>query len=291
MTTAAGLAGPLLDWSRDGLRDLPWRRTRDPWAILVSETMLQQTQVTRVVPRFEAFLERFPTVTACARAAAAEVIELWHGLGYNRRAINLHRAAVACVDLHHGRIPDRLDALLALPGVGPYTARAVLAFAFERDVGVVDTNVGRVLARAVAGRPLEPREAQELADSLVPAGDAWSWNQSVMELGALTCHKRSPDCNCCPIVHACAWHRAECAGPDPALGSAGTSRAQPPFAGSDRQGRGRLVAALRAGPVHRDDLPAVMGWQEQPDRALAVAAGVVADGLAVQAGDRFRLPA
>src|SRR5262249_802442 len=149
----------LLDWSAESRRDLPWRRTRDPWAILVSELMLQQTQVARVVPRYEEFLDRFPTAAACASADVGDVITMWAGLGYNRRAVNLHRCAGAVVSSHGGSLPDSLDALTALPGIGPYTARAVLAFAFERDVAVVDTNVGRVLARW-DGRSLTAKEVQ-----------------------------------------------------------------------------------------------------------------------------------
>ena len=158
---------PVLRWASGRREDLPWRRTRDPWAVLVSELMLQQTQVSRVVPRFAQFLERFPTVAVCASAGVGAVVEEWAGLGYNRRAVNLHRAAVQVVELHGGDFPDQLDALLALPGVGPYTARAVLAFAFEHDAAVVDTNVGRVLARQ-AGERLTASIAQTLADNMSP---------------------------------------------------------------------------------------------------------------------------
>src|SRR5712691_11956102 len=155
----------LLAWSRDNRRDLPWRRTRDPWAVLVSELMLQQTQVARVVPRYEAFLARFPTPAACAGAPAGDVIRLWAGLGYNRRALHLHGAAAAAVARHGGRLPGTLSALLRLTGVGAYTARAVLAFAFERDVAVLDANALRALSRAL-GRPVD----QAAADALVPRG-------------------------------------------------------------------------------------------------------------------------
>src|SRR5205814_252817 len=167
----------LLSWSARTRRDLPWRRTRDPWAVLVSELMLQQTQVPRVLPKFVAFLARFPTPASCAAPAVGEVVREWAGLGYNRRAVNLHRAAVAVVERHGGELPDDLDALLALPGVGPYTARAVLAFAFERDVGLVESNTARVLART-RGDHLSRRQAQALADQLVPPGDGWAWNQA-----------------------------------------------------------------------------------------------------------------
>ncbi|MDQ4130378.1 MAG: A/G-specific adenine glycosylase, partial [Actinomycetota bacterium] len=143
------LTTALLAWGDGRRADLPWRATRDPWAVLVSETMLQQTQTSRVAPRYTAFLARFPTAAACAAAPAADILRAWAGLGYNRRALSLHRAAQAIVERHAGQVPDDLEALLALPGVGPYTARAVLALAFEADHGVLDTNAARVLARAL----------------------------------------------------------------------------------------------------------------------------------------------
>jgi A/G-specific adenine glycosylase len=280
---------PLLEWGAATLRDLPWRRTRDPWAVLVSEVMAQQTGVDRVIPYYHAFLERFPDPSSCAAAPPAEVLRLWAGLGYNRRGLNLHRCAIALVDRHGGDVPADLSALLELPGIGPYTARAILAFAFEQHVGVVDTNVGRVLARW-SGRPLATAEAQALADELVPEGWAWEWNQAVMELGAVVCRRRRPECAQCPVRTGCAWSVAGRPEPDPADGSAGVSGGQSRFEGSDRQGRGRLVDALRHAPVAIDDLPAVMGWPDDPDRAQRVAATVVADGLAVRRGSRLHLP-
>lgn len=286
-------AEALLAWGEATLRDLPWRHTRDPWAVLVSETMAQQTQVARVVPSWEAFMADFPTATACADAAVGEIVRRWDGLGYNRRAVNLHRAATVVRDDHGGSLPDTLDGLLALPGVGPYTARAVLSFAFEADGhGVLDTNVARVLARAVEGRSLGRREAQERADGLVPAGRAWLWNQSVMELGAVVCRKRSPQCDACPVAAHCTWRRA--GGPDgvdPADGTAGASTPQSRFEGSDRQGRGRLVSALRSGPVPVEHVAAVTGWDDDPDRARRVADGLAADGLAEYMDGMLVLPA
>jgi len=276
-------------WSREG-RDLPWRRSRDPWAVLVSELMLQQTQVARVVERYVRFLERFPTVGACAAAPLGDVIDEWAGLGYNRRAVHLHRAAVRCAEQHGGGLPDTLDALLALPGVGPYTARAVLVFAHERDIGLVDTNAGRFVARALAGRPLRPAEAQAAADDAVPDGWGWTWGQAVFDLGASICRKRDPRCDGCPVRSHCAWAVAGFPEPDPIEGSAGISAPQTRFHGSDRQGRGRLVDALRSGPVVAADLATATGWPGDPDRAARVAAGLVADGLAVLDGDRYRLP-
>jgi A/G-specific adenine glycosylase len=257
--------------------------------VLVSELMLQQTQVARVVPRYEVFLQRFPDPAACAQAGRAEVVRAWHGLGYNRRAVNLHRCAVAVCDDHGGRLPDQLDALLALPGIGPYTARAVLAFAYERDVGVVDVNAARVLARR-AGRSLGAKEVQAAADAVVPVGEGWAWNQAMLDLGATTCRARAVHCDRCPVVAGCAWGEGGTAGVDPAVGSAGVGGRQSPFAGSDRQGRGRLVDALRAGPVAAATLADASGWPDDPDRARRVAEGLVADGLAVWDAGSLALP-
>jgi A/G-specific adenine glycosylase len=275
----------VIGWGRDALRDLPWRRTRDPWAVLVSETMLQQTQVARVVDRLPRFLDRFPTPVACARSVPGAVVEEWAGLGYNRRPLNLHRAATVMVDRHGGRVPERLEDLLALPGVGPYTARAVRAFAFELPAAVVDTNIGRVLARC-GGAPLTPKKAQERADELADGQDPWRWNQSIMELGALVCTKRSPSCAACPVVGLCSWRGV---GDDPAVGSAAVSAPQGRFEGSDRQLRGRLVDAMRAGPVKRQEVALVVG-HEDAERIERIVAGLVRDGLAVEDGGRLRLP-
>ncbi|MDQ4096894.1 MAG: A/G-specific adenine glycosylase, partial [Actinomycetota bacterium] len=216
----------VLDWFAGdpaGRAGLPWRRTRDPWAVLVSEVMLQQTQVRRVVPVFTRFMERFPTATHCAEAPVGEEVRAWGGLGYNRRAVNLHRSASAMVTRHGGRVPSDLTGLLALPGVGPYTARAVLAFAYEDDVGVLDTNSSRVLARAVASGPLGRRAAQRLADALVPAGRSWEWNSALLDLGATVCTASAPRCTDCPVAEAaaCGWRGVGRPGPDPAARTGG----------------------------------------------------------------------
>jgi A/G-specific adenine glycosylase len=281
--------GALIGWGARHLRRLPWRATRDPWAVLVSEVMAQQTGVDRVVGYYRAFLARFPDPAACAAAPVGDVVRAWRGLGYNRRAVNLHRCATAVVAEHGGRLPADIAALRALPGVGPYTARAVLAFAYEHDLGVVDTNVGRVLARW-EGRRLGTAEAQARADALVPAGRSWEWNQALMELGATVCLRRRPDCRVCPVRSGCAWFTAGLAAPDPADGSAGVSTGQPAFEGSDRQGRGRLVAALCGGSIPVTDVPAVLGWPDDPARVERVVVGMVADGLAARDGDVLRLP-
>ncbi len=272
----------MIAWGEPRLRDLPWRRTRDPWAILVSEMMLQQTQVARVVPKYLDFLEVFPTAQACASAPLGDVLRRWHGLGYPRRARNLHD--VAAVVAERGRFPDALDELLTLPGVGPYTARAVLAFAFEIDAAVVDTNIARIYARVV-GRSLRALEVQTIADAQAPVGESWAWNQSIMELGAIVC-RPAPTCEDCPVAPMCAWRGSSAA--DPAVGSAGVSTKQARYDGSDRQARGRLLKAAGAGPVAVSAMPRVT---ERPAAdAERLAAGLAADGLLVRDGQSWRLP-
>ncbi|MCI0341770.1 MAG: A/G-specific adenine glycosylase [Planctomycetales bacterium] len=206
-------ASRLLAWYRRARRALPWRRTRDPYRIWVSEVMLQQTTVATVTPYWRRFLRRFPTVRALARAEEDEVLVLWSGLGYYSRARNLHRAAREIVSRHGGRFPRTLDAALALPGIGRYTAGAVLSIAYGVPLAVVDGNVARVLARLflVRGDPRSPRAARRLwtlADSLVPAVGPGDWNQALMELGATLCAPDSPRCAPCPVRSACRAHRA-----------------------------------------------------------------------------------
>ncbi len=249
--------------------------------------MLQQTQAGRVVGPYRMFVDRFPTPAACAEAGSAAVVRAWAGLGYNRRAVNLHRAAVAVVERHAGVVPGELESLRALPGVGEYTARAVLAFAYEMPVGVVDTNVARVLARAVAGRPLRPGPAQRLADSLVAPEEPWRFNQALFDLGAQVCTARRPRCGACPLRRRCRWASAGSGAGDPAA----RDRRQSAFDGSDRQGRGRLVAAMRHAPVPADPetLADAAGWPGDPARARRAAEALVADGIARWAGASLRL--
>ena len=264
-------------------RDLPWRRTRDPWRILVSEVMLQQTQVDRVVPHYERFVAAFGTPAECARVGPAEVVRLWSGLGYNRRALNVHRAARTVVAEHAGAVP-RADAdLRALAGVGPYTSRAVRSFAFGEDTAAVDTNAVRVLARCVSGSPLAQREANRLGDRLVPAGRSWEFNQSMFDLGATVCTAARPDCAHCPLQRQCAWRRAGATAPDP-WRTGPTARTQTAFAGSERQGRGRLLEALRRGGVGGVALAGACGWPDDPARAQRVASALVSEGFAEWSG-------
>jgi len=258
-------SGPtdVLQWGLPRLRDLPWRHTRDPWPILVSEVMLQQTQALRVIPKWRAFIDAYPTPSVCADASLGDVLRLWHGLGYPRRAKNLHAAAGEI--RRRGEFPSTLDGLLGLAGVGQYTARAVLAFAFERDVAVVDTNIARVLAR-VSGHRLTAREAQAAADAALPPGQSWAWNQCLMDVGAVLCRPAAPRCAECPLRMRCAWRGS---GEDPATGSAGVSTTQARFDGSDRQARGRLMKALVDADVGVGEAPTVMGCSiERADRLI-----------------------
>jgi A/G-specific adenine glycosylase len=277
-----GLTDEVLAWGVPRLRDLPWRRTRDPWAVLVSEVMLQQTQVARVIPAWQAFMSAFPDPSACAAAPLGDVLRRWQGLGYPRRARSLHVAATEVVRL--GSFPSTLDGLLLLPGVGPYTARAVLAFSFEIDVAVVDTNIARVLAR-VEGRRLTARQAQSLADDALAPGASWEWNQAVMDLGATVCRPAAPQCADCPAQVSCAWRGV---GPDPAVGSAGVSGRQAPFEGSDRQARGRLMRVLVERAVRESD--AAVATQRSPATTARLVSALVTEGLVVRDDGWLRLP-
>jgi A/G-specific adenine glycosylase len=246
--------------------------------VLVSEVMLQQTQADRVVSSYAAFLDAFPTPAACARAGPAAVVRIWSGLGYNRRALNLHRAARAMVAEHGGSVPRHEGALRDLPGIGSYTARAVRALAYADDVATVDTNVIRVLARCVEGGPLTVVQAQALGDRVVPSGRSWEFNQTMFDLGATVCTAR-PACAECPLRRLCRWRRAGLGGADPWRASPSV-RPQTRFAGSDRQGRGRLVHSLRQGPVASSALAAACGWPDDRDRADRIAAALVVEGFA-----------
>ena len=238
----------LLAWFEQHRRDLPWRHTRDPYAILVSEIMLQQTQVDRVLPYWQAWMERWPTVHALAETPVAEVIRAWKGLGYNRRAVNLQRAAQAVVD-RGGEFPDTVDGLMDLPGIGPYTAGAVACFAFEQDVAFIDTNMRRVLHRIFIGvdvpRPtVADRAVLEIAADAIPRGQGWTWNQAIMEFGAIHCTAKKPLCMICPVQEQCsAFPEIQAA-----LAANGkvTRTKGIPFEETNRYFRGRILDELRA---------------------------------------------
>jgi len=272
-------ATPVIAWFDAHARDLPWRRPdATPWAILVSEIMLQQTPVARVLPAYDAWLRRWPTPADLAADAPGEAVRQWDRLGYPRRALNLHAIACALTERHGGEVPASYDELLALPGIGPYTAAAVASFAFRQRHAVLDTNVRRVLARLVNAEEHPPKARttaeQRLAEELLPDDppQAARWAAASMELGALVCTARSPSCGTCPVVADCAWHQAG----RPAY--EGPPRRGQRYAGTDRQVRGRLLAVLRAadGPVPRTALDAA--WHEPIQRERALDA-LVADGL------------
>jgi A/G-specific adenine glycosylase len=281
----------VLAWFAEAGRDLPWRATRDPYRVLVAEVLAQQTQAARAAAAWPRFLERFPDVATLAAAAPAEVLRAWQGLGYNRRALALHRTARAVEE--RGGWPDTVEELAALPGIGPYTARAVACFALEHRVAPVDTNVARVLARSLTGADpaqLTPAARQRLADLAMPEGQPWAWSSALMDVGALHCRPR-PRCQGCPLAPSCRWRALGPDAPPP------RPRAQAPFVTSDRRWRGAVVRALAGAPDGLDraaladavqaaaaDRPA--GWFEALLHRLE-AEGMVATG----ADGRLRLPA
>ncbi|WP_289781764.1 A/G-specific adenine glycosylase [Ornithinimicrobium faecis] len=290
-TDSHGIRTPLLDWYAEHARDLPWRRADcSPWGVLVSEVMLQQTPVARVEPVWREWLARWPEPADLAAETPGEAVRAWGRLGYPRRALRLHACALTLTQEHDGIVPADLGALLALPGVGTYTAAAVGAFAFGIRSAVVDTNVRRVQARAVTGEALPAQSLtaveMRLAERLLPTDPdiAARWNIAVMELGALVCTARSPDCERCPIRDACAWVAA---GSPP---YAGPPRRGQAWAGTDRQCRGRVVGALREAPgsLAVEELRALWPDAEQFARSLQ---GLLDDGLVERIGSgHIQLP-
>jgi A/G-specific adenine glycosylase len=280
----------VLDWFGRAGRDLPWRATRDPYRVLVAEVLAQQTQAARAAAAWPRFLERFPDVAALAAATPAEVLRAWQGLGYNRRALALRATAQAVVE--RGGWPDTVEGLAALPGIGPYTARAVACFALGLQVAPVDTNVGRVLARALTGGDpgaLGPAARQRLADAAMPPGRAWEWSSALMDVGALHCRPR-PRCQGCPLEPRCRWRALGAAAP------AARPRAQAPFRTSDRRWRGAVVRALAGTPdgLEAGELARVVdaaaagrpaGWFE------GLLSRLEGEGLVARSADgRLRLP-
>jgi A/G-specific adenine glycosylase len=275
---ATGNVTAILRWYASHQRDLPWRRPdATPWAILVSEFMLQQTPVKRVLPVYEEWLTRWPTPASLAAAPAGDAVRAWGRLGYPRRALRLHATAQILTRHHGGEVPASVDALITLPGVGAYTAAAVASFAFGQRRPVLDTNVRRVLTRLFSGQerpPPSPSAAEiRLAESLLPARPdrAARWSVAVMELGALVCTAARPDCVHCPVALSCAWRLAGRPASD------GQRRSQA-YEGTNRQCRGRLLAVLReaSGPVAAPQLDAA--WPDPQQRARALDS-LVADGL------------
>ena len=284
------IAPAVSDWFDGNGRDLPWRRPGfTAWGTLVSEFMLQQTPVVRVIPRLEEWLERWPTPADLAASSPGDAVRAWASLGYPRRALNLHAAAVAITDRHGGVVPEDVPSLLALPGIGDYTARAVAVFAYGHRHPVVDVNIRRVIARAVLGQgepgPAAKRDLSDM-EAILPESvpDARRANAAIMELGAVVCTARSPRCGVCPIADQCAWRLAGY----PAF-EGKRAAVQKKFAGSDRQVRGLILAELRASdiPVTAGEIALVWAIDEQRERALA---GLVADGLVVAARGAYELP-
>jgi A/G-specific adenine glycosylase len=273
------LQAGLLDWYAANRRDLPWRQTRDPYRILLAEMMLQQTQVPRVLPRWHAWLERFPTLEALAAAPTADVLREWSGLGYNSRAVRLQAVARHVVAEYAGTMPRDVSTLLALPGIGEYTARALACFAYEQDVPVLDTNVKRVLHRVLLGpdvpQPLvNDRQLWALAARTVPVGRGYDWNQGLMDFGSLICTARKPACLICPLRPIC---RAA-----PLIGGAlveqqsarrrdgrGDAPAAVPFTSTARFFRGQILRALGAQPANEGLLLDALGVEIKPDYAVA----------------------
>lgn len=285
------LVPPILAWYDEHARDLPWRRpSASPWSVVVSEFMLQQTPVSRVLPVHEAWLERWPTPADLAAEPTGEAVRAWGRLGYPRRALRLHATATAIRDEHGGEVPSDHATLLTLPGVGDYTAAAIASFAFGRRHVVLDTNVRRVLARAVSGVEFPARSVtraeRDVAAALLPddAPTAATWAVAVMELGALVCTAERPRCPTCPVREECAWQAAGRPAYD------GPPRPVQAWAGTDRQVRGRLLALLRdaEGSVAKAVLDEAWADAGQRERCLA---SLVADGLAaVEPDGRYRLP-
>jgi A/G-specific adenine glycosylase len=261
----------VLRWYDDHARDLTWRgESSTPWGVMVSEFMLQQTPVSRVLPVYAQWIEQWPTPAALAAAPTGDAVRAWGRLGYPRRALRLHAAATAIVEQHGGEVPSDHAALRALPGVGDYTAAAIASFAFRQRHAVLDTNVRRVLARAVSGIEFPAASVtsseRAVAESLLPDDDetAARWAVGVMELGALVCTATSPQCTRCPITDLCAWHLAGRPAYD------GPTRKVQTYAGTDRQCRGRLLGVVRdaSAPVHRSRLEAAWTESAQRDRCL-----------------------
>lgn len=284
------LHAPVLRWYAEHARELPWRGPgATPWRVLVSELMLQQTPVARVVPVFEQWLERWPAPSDLAAAPSGDAVRAWGRLGYPRRALRLHAAAVAITEHHGGEVPAAYEELLALPGVGDYTASTVASFAFGARHVVLDTNVRRVLARAVGGVELPGpsvtrAERDRAASVLPPEAEAATWAVATMELGALVCTAAAPRCEACPIARECAWVAAGRPAYD------GPPRRAQSWAGTDRQVRGRLMAVLRdaEGSVSAQRLAGAWHEPVQRERALA---GLLSDGLLTLGADgRYALP-
>jgi A/G-specific adenine glycosylase len=281
----------VLDWYHAHGRDLPWRRTRDPYRILVAEVMLQQTQVERVLPKYEQWLAAFPNLRELAQAPTAEVIRLWAPLGYNRRAVRLQEIARQCSARFGGEMPATFEELLQLKGIGRYTAGAIACFAYEQQVTFWDTNIHRVLTRLFRGHNVQVADAavQQLAQEALPSGDAYDWHQALMDVGATICTSRNPRCDLCPAVDGCAAHPAVLFQPL-AVAERKASYRSERFETTNRYFRGRVIDALRErSPMDVGELACRLG-RDEPEWLERILAGLETDGLLTRQQDAVSLP-
>lgn len=280
--------GPITAWYGENARDLPWRRPgTSPWSVMVSEFMLQQTPVSRVLPVHERWMATWPTPCDLAAVPSGEAVRAWGRLGYPRRALRLHASAVAITERFDGEVPDTYEDLLSLPGVGDYTAAAIASFAFGRRHAVLDTNVRRVLGRGLGGvefpAPSVTRAERDLAESVVPDQDPEVWAVAVMELGALVCTAVNPRCDSCPVADRCRWREL---GKPP---YAGPPRKVQTYAGTDRMCRGRILAVLREFEGSVSSAAVDGAWPERAQRERALAS-LIDDGLVVRSDEGYALP-
>lgn len=276
----------ILSWYAAHKRDLPWRATEDPYHIVVSEFMLQQTQVPRVILKYEEFLKRFPTITALAKASPAAVIDAWAGLGYNRRAVHLHQFATAVVNTYAGKIPEERRTLMELPGIGPYTSHAILCFAFKKDVPVIDINIKRIFSRLFFKGAGTEEELEEKAQELLPRGKGVAWNNALMDFGSLVCTDK-PRCSICPLRKSCSAFRAGT--PEKYVKPKQQSR----FKESDRYYRSLVIKELRKRgcfSAPKKDIEAVLPKSKGKKWKEKILLSLERDGLVVRKKENVSLP-
>ncbi len=284
----------ILAWYQNNGRDLPWRRTTDPYRILVSEVMLQQTQVDRVIPKYRSFLARFPTIDALVKAKRSDVIREWSGLGYNRRAVYLHEFAKAISAL--GAWPVMPDDLVKLPGIGPYTSRSVLVFAHNADEALIEANIRRIYLRVFIGRPESNpvKKIEELAHKHLPKGHSRDWHNALMDFGSIVCTAKSPSCESCPVSKQCVSRKTMTKDEMQQVASSIFKTTQSKFGGSNRWYRSKIVKLLQrqdevaiaslGKKIKKDYTPGELKWLH------SIIEGLVRDGLVKRDGKRLRLP-
>jgi len=249
----------ILNWYSKNKRDLPWRTTTDPYKIIVSEIMLQQTQVDRVIPKYQKFLETFPTIEALEKAPLSQVIELWAGLGYNRRAVNLQAMAKQVTEEYQGRMPKRIEQLQTLKGIGPYTASAVACFAFAQDVPVIDTNIRRIMDRYYGNEERSGKQREQITfentKKSVPNGKGVAWNNALMDFGSLVCTAKNPQCASCPLKNDCNFFRElQTLTPEQQKKIFETTKKQPSFKHSTRYYRGQILKLIRENKTIEEEI-------------------------------------